>query len=115
MALMIHDTTGTQTDCPRPLSRKKLRQLMPQSSMALTSRALFSKTGRTNRKIRHELAAMEAARKAELEAAESIKAGNFDYKLTPLPEKPKPSLFNRLGKFFSGLQRKAERQSAKGK
>ena len=24
MALMIHDKTGTQTDCEKPLSRKKL-------------------------------------------------------------------------------------------
>ena len=41
MPLIHHDTTGTATDCPRPLSRKKLKQLMPQNHDDLTSGALM--------------------------------------------------------------------------
>jgi hypothetical protein len=40
MALLHHDTTGTQTDCPRPLSRKKLRSLCNQNRNNLTNGSL---------------------------------------------------------------------------
>ena len=33
MPLIHHDTTGTATDSVRPLSRKKLKQLMHKTTM----------------------------------------------------------------------------------
>ena len=113
---MHHDTTGTQTDCEKPLSRKKLKRLMPHSRMALTSRAMYHRTGRLNANIRKELAAAEEARKLreELAATES----NATYKLSPLPgadEEKKPSIFKRLGSMFGNLRKKAEREKARGK
>jgi hypothetical protein len=112
--LIHHDTTGTQTDCEKPLSRKKLKRLMPHSRMALTSRAMYHRTGRLNANIRKELAALEEARKAQEElAATESKA---TYKLSDLPgaeKDKKPSLFNRLGSMFGNLRKKAERESAK--
>jgi hypothetical protein len=116
MALMWKDTTGTSTDCEKPLSRKKLKALMPHSRMGLTSRELFAKTGRTNWKIRRELAEAEAQRKAEaeLDAANSKTTA----KLIPLApkEESKPNLFKRLGSLFGDLRKRAERESArKGK
>jgi hypothetical protein len=112
MALMWKDTTGTQTDCEKPLSRKKLKSLMPRSRMGLTSRELYAKTGRTNWKIRRELAQAEEQRKAkaELDAIES----KATYKLSDLLEaEEKPSIFKRLGSLFGNLQKRAERESAK--
>ena len=119
MALMHHDTTGTQTDSVKPLSRKKLKQLMRQQHGALTSRAMFARTGRLNAGIRKEIAAAVAKRKTDLEAAESVKAGKFSYSLSDKSsdkaEEAKPSIFKRFGKFFGNLQRKADRESARGK
>ena len=43
--LMHHDTTETQTDCPRPLSRKKLKRLMWRN-LDLTTANLKEKIGR---------------------------------------------------------------------
>ena len=87
---------------------------MPRSRMGLTSRELYAKTGRTNWKIRKELAAAEDARMAQKElAAIESKA---TYKLSPLPgaeQEKKPSLFNRLESLFGNLRKKAERESAK--
>ena len=42
MPLIHHDTTGTATDSVRPLSRKKLKQLMPQNHDDLTSASLMN-------------------------------------------------------------------------
>lgn len=113
MALMWKDTTGTATDCEKPLSRKKLKQLMPHSRMGLTSRELYAKTGRTNRKIRLALAQAEQERKeAEAEAAVESKA---TFKLIGDEADEKPNLFNRLGSLFGNLRKKAEREKAKGK
>ena len=43
--LMIHDTTGTQTDSVAPLSRKKLKRLMWRNP-SLTTRNLQETFGR---------------------------------------------------------------------
>jgi hypothetical protein len=103
--LFIVDTTGTQTNCPRPLSRKKLRQLCPQSHAGLTRREMFSKYGRTSAKMRKEL----KARKEYAEKMEALRATNAIVKPTPEAEPAKPSIFARLSGFFGGLKRKAER------
>jgi hypothetical protein len=113
MALMHHDTTGTQTDCPRPLSRKKLKQLMPQSSMSLTSRAMFARTGRLNTKIRRELAEAERKRKAERELSASDSKATYKLIEQESVGEKKPNLLKKLSGFFGNLQRRAERESAR--
>ena len=45
MPLIHHDRTGTETDCEKPLSRKKLKQLMPMNKN-LTSRLMKTRLGR---------------------------------------------------------------------
>ena len=61
---MVHDKTDTQTDCSKPLSRKKLRQLMPQNS-GLTSYTLSHNHGRkpgygkNHRRLTAELDALQ--------------------------------------------------------
>jgi len=111
--LIHHDTTGTQTDCEKPLSRKKLKSLMPHSRMALTSRAMYHRTGRLNANIRKELAALEEARKAQEELAATESKATFKLSDLPQIEEKKPNLFKRLGSFFGNLQKRAQRESAK--
>jgi hypothetical protein len=109
MALMIHDTTGTQTDCPKRLSRKKLKQLMPQNT-DFTAKGIFLRYGRMSPSMRKELADAEREKKRQerMPKAEGIA-------LETMVAESKPNIFKRLSGFFSNLQRKAERQSAKGK
>lgn len=107
--LMIHDTTGTQTDCPKSLSRKKLKQLMPLNH-GLTAKALYRGFGRMSPAMKRELRAAEAAAKAEARGEEIE---------IPIPKvahtTPKPNLFNRLGAKLANLRKQAERKIAKGK
>jgi hypothetical protein len=103
--LFIVDTTGTQTNCPRPLSRKKLRQLCPHSRAGLTRTQMYSKYMRVSGKMRAEL----KAQKEHAEQLAAIRATNAIVKPTPDAEPAKPSIFARLSGFFGGLKRKAER------
>ena len=118
MPLMWKDTTGTATDCEKPLSRKKLKALMPSSRMGLTSRELYAKTGRLNANIRKELAEAERKRleAAALAVSETKTTAKFVASDPSEAEAPKnSSLFNRLGSMFDKLRRSAERESRKGK
>ena len=117
MALIHHDTTGTQTDSAKPLSRKNLRSLCGHNTQAFTSRLLYKKTGRLNASIIKELAAAEAEKKRrETEEKEALES-KATYKLIE-PEKAeetKPNLFKRLWTMFGNLRKRAERESARGK
>ena len=117
MALMIHDTTGTQTDCPKPLSRKKLKQLMWRNP-GLTTANLLEKIGRRvglkrvpwwkqKRKARED--------KRRLHSRRTLADGTT-FQLTPTTadlEVMKPTLFERLGSMFKNLRQRAERESAR--
>jgi hypothetical protein len=120
MALMIHDTTGTQTDCEKPLSRKKLKQLMPQRSLALTARMLAEKTGRV-------IGRASISTVKEKQRARRDKRKLFEKRALPdgttfqlMPNAAdlvdiKPTLFERLGGLFGGFKKKFERMQAKGR
>lgn len=117
MALMIHDTTGTQTDSARPLSRKKLKQLMWRNPR-LTTANLQEKIGRRvglsffsklNRKRQ------ERANKRRLHSKRSLPDGTT-FQLTPTAadlEVMKPTIFERLGSMFKNLRKRAERESVR--
>ena len=118
MVLMIHDTTGTQTDCEKPLSRKKLKQ--PQSRMALRSRMLAEKTGRAVGK--KSLSAMKRKRMERKDRRKMFEKGTLSdgttFQLIPTAadlEVMKPTLFERLGGLFGGFKKKFERMQAKGR
>ena len=117
MALMIHDTTGTQTDSVRPLSRKKLKQLMWRNPR-LTTANLQEKIGRRvglsffsklNRKRQ------ERANKRRLHSKRTLQDGTT-FQLLPTAadlEVMKPTLFERLGSMFKNLRKRAERESVR--
>jgi hypothetical protein len=126
MALMIHDTTGTQTDCGKPLSRKKLKQLMPLNHDDLTSGALINQKnpfhlsgrGRGFKAVSTVLQKRRARQdKRKLFEKKTLPDGT-SYQLIPnaadLAE-IKPTLFERLGGLFGGFKKKFERMQAKGK
>lgn len=119
MGLMIHDQTGTQTDCEKPLSRKKLKQLMPRNPH-LSSLSMNERFGRkTGFKLFSNIAKkrQERARKRKLFSKHSLPDGTT-FQLMPTAaevHEMRPTIFERLGGLFKNLQRKAERQSAKGK
>lgn len=63
----IRDPRGTQSACPRPLSRKKLRQIMGHNHANLTAERLAERSGRATHWMR------KAARDAERDQrAESV-------------------------------------------
>jgi hypothetical protein len=111
MTFLIHDKTGTQTNSVAPLSRKKLKALMPQNPH-LGSKKLLEEWGRKiGRKRRERGRLREQFRKVTL-------ADGTTAQLVPTAaevEKMKPTIFERLGGFFGNLRRKAERESARGK
>lgn len=126
MAFLHHDVTGTQTDCDKPLSRKKLRSLVPHSRNYLTADALgnpknpFHIVGRLRGWKLWPTVAQKREQRRKLRKLFEKKTlpDGTTYQLTPFPaevEAMKPTLFERLGGFFGGLQRKFEREKAKGK
>ena len=117
MALMIHDTTGTQTDSVAPLSRKKLKQLMRKNPnlTAVTFQERFGRRiglgffSRLNKKRQ------ERANKRRLHAKRSLTDGTA-FQLLPTVadlEVMKPTIFERIGSMFKNLRRRAERESAR--
>ena len=119
MVFMIHDKTGTQTDCLKPLSRKKLKQLMPHN-LNLTSKNLLEKT---NRVIGPKAFSLMKTKRLERKTRRKL----FEKRTMPdgttfqlLPnavdlEVIKPTVFERLGSLFGNLRKRAERESARGK
>lgn len=114
MALMWKDTTRTQTDCEKPLSRKKLRQLMSHNTHMLTARMLEAKHGRFTKATKKRIRETEAEQKRERELQlAGVPAGDR----APEPDPgghTKTSIFKRMSGFFAGLRRKVERSNAKG-
>lgn len=116
--LMRHDVTGTETDCPKPLSRKKLKQLMRQNHSGLTARALWHRYKRTSPHMRRELELQEKKLREMMEGKKVTPDGTTAKVSKTLAEqaedaKAKPSIFTRLGGLFSNLRRRAERESAR--
>ena len=126
MPLIHHDTTGTATDCPRPLSRKKLKQLMPQNHDDLTRGSLmnpknpFFIAGRKPGLRIWRKAAQKRAERTKLRkkfALHKLPDGT-EFHLVPTPaevEAMKPTLFERMGGLFDTMRRKFEREKARGK
>lgn len=119
MNLMHHDTTGTQTDSARPLSRKKLKQLMPKNE-GLRSKTLNLKFGR---RIGHKLwpkvwqKREERHRLRKLYTPRVLDDGT-KIQLVPTQadiETMKPTLFERLGGLFGGMTKRFQRKQAMGK
>lgn len=117
MVFMIHDKTGTQTDCQKPLSRKKLKQLMPQNKF-LTARNLLEKTGRVigSKSLSNVYRKrMERKSRRKLFEKRALPDGT-QFQLLPNAadlEIIKPTMFERLGSFFGNLRKRAERESAR--
>lgn len=112
--LQIVDRTGTQTDCEKPLSRKKLKQLMPAQSGKLTARELEAKIGRPSLQTKRE--ARLQAHLAKLEKLETAIQGpaSSDSKeereaIAASVLAAKPSIFSRMGAMFDRLRATAER------
>jgi len=119
MPLKIHDMTGTQTDCPKPLSRTKLKQLMPWNRN-LGRGDVQKATGhaggpkrvpwwRKKRKQRQD--------KRRLHAERSLPDGTT-FQLLPNAadlEIMKPTLFERLGGLFGNLKLRYERSKKLGR
>ena len=118
--LMHHDTSGTETDSVKPLSRKNLRRLMWGNRQAVSSSAMKERLGREKgKKSFGEARQKQRERKAH---AKLIKKGTLPdgtaYELSPSPMEVRQflhdqSIVGRLGNLFKGLRRKAERESAK--
>lgn len=117
--LIHHDTTGTQTDCEKPLSRKKLKALMPQNPN-LRSASLRDKFGRRiGRKVWSKVGRKreERSRLRKLFTKRTLPDGTT-VQLIPTPaevEIMKPTIFERLGGLFGNMRRKFEREKARGK
>lgn len=115
MPVMYHDTTGKTPDCPRPLSRKKLKQLMPMNK-GLTARALFHQYKRMSPQMQRDLLAAQRETEANKKKEEALKlAGVPPEERGPEEEIAKPSIFRRLSGMFAGLKKAADRKKAMGK
>jgi hypothetical protein len=126
MPLIHHDTTGTETDSVAPLSRKKLRALMPLNRNDLTSGALANPKNPLHISGRYRgwkavstvfQKQRERQSQRKLFAKRSLPDGTT-FQLTPTAaevEQMKPTLFERLGGLFGGFKKKFERMQAKGK
>ena len=124
--LMHHDRTGTETDSARPLSRKKLKQLMPHNHDDLTSGSLANPKNPfhiSGRKYGHKLWSRVARKREErsklrrLFTKRTLDDGTT-VQLIPTPaevEMMKPTIFERLGGLFGHMRRKFEREKARGK
>lgn len=104
MTLFHRDTTSSQTDCPKPLSRKKLRQLRwhhpASTSGGWLEKLLNRKRGKAHR---------SGARKQHIEA-QGVLADGTKYTLTkqvPLTlfDRMKATLKVALGKFQRAQKR----------
>ena len=126
MALLHHDMTGTQTDCEKPLSRKKLRTLVPHSRNDLTAGALrnpknpFHIAGRLRGWKIWAIVAQKREQRHKLRKLLEKKTlpDGTTYQLVPTAaelEVIKPTMFERLGSLFGNLRKRAEREKAKGK
>ena len=118
MGLMVHDTTGTQTDCPKPLSRKKLRQLMPHNLKNLSSNGLRRFGHKPGWKIWSVLTQKRQQRKDKRKLFEkkSLPDGTT-YQLIPNAADLvaiKPTIFERLGSLFATMTKREQRKKAKG-
>ncbi len=126
MPLIHHDTTGTATDSVRPLSRKKLKQLMPQNHDDLTRGSLmdpknpFFIAGRKPGLRIWRKAAQKREQRSKLRkffAKRQLPDGT-DFYAVPTPaevEAMKPTLFERMGGLFGKMKRTFEREKARGK
>lgn len=115
--LMWTDPTGKQSTCPKPLSRKKLKQLMPRNSSRLTAKELYHRFGRMSPSMKREL---ENKKKRAEDMAEATRAGKVSLvdiagAIDAEIAEAKPSIFKRLGGFFAGLKQKSDRAAARGK
>ena len=115
--LMHHDTTETQTDCPRPLSRKKLKRLMWRN-LDLTTANLKEKIGRRiGLKFFSRLAQKRQERRDRRKLFEKrVKPDGTVVQLLPNAadlEIIKPTIFERMGSMFKNLRQRAERESAR--
>ena len=118
MPLLHHDTTGTQTDCPKPLSRKKLKQLMPQNR-GLRTATLKETIGR--RIGLNVFSAMfrkrqERSAKRKLHTKRTLSDGTT-FQLIPNAADiaaMKPTIFERMAGMFGLLRRKTERAQQRG-
>jgi hypothetical protein len=120
MIPVIHDTTGSQTDCQKPLSRKKLRQLMPQNRDNLTSKALTRSMGRRSGFKLFSQAKQKRAERAKLRKrfSKHTLPDGTTFQLIPKPhevEVMKPTVIERVSGLFAKLRKQFERQKAKGK
>lgn len=126
MNLFHHDTTGTQTDSAKPLSRKKLKQLMPKyQPTKILGESLRSADLHVNfgRRIGHKLwpkawqKREERHRLRKLYMPRVLDDGT-NIQLVPTPaevETMKPTLFERLGGLFGGMTKRFQRKQAMGK
>jgi len=126
MALMHHDTTGTQTDSARPLSRKNLKRLMPKNIDDLTSGALMNTKNpfhiadrKQGRKLWTKMGKKREERSRLRRQYRKITLDDgTTAQLIPTPaevEMMKPTIFERLGGMFGNLRKKFEREKARGK
>jgi hypothetical protein len=102
-----HDTTGTQTVCPKPLSRK----VLPES---------LAKSNRKGGRRRWPLAWQKREERAKLRKlfTKRTLADGTTVQLIPNAaevEEMKPTIFERLGGMFGKLRTQLERGKAKGK
>ena len=105
MTLFHRDTTSSQTDCPKPLSRKKLHRLMPQNQ-GFTSGAWLEKMfGRKRGKARRS-----GARKAHIEAVGQLQDGTKYQLIRQVPV----TLFDRMKATFKAALLKVTRARQRG-
>ena len=101
----IQDQTGTQTNCPRPLSRKKLRQLRwhhPATTSGSFLYKLFSrKQGKAHR---------SGARKTHIEAQGQLADGTKYQLIRQVPV----TLFDRMKATFKAALLKVRRSQQRG-
>lgn len=122
MNLFHHDTTGTQTDSAKPLSRKKLRSLMSQNRAGLTGGQLAFKSKGARPSMQMRIARKVAEREERLKAiyveTPQAEGGHDDRVLAAAmaeivkPAEAKPTISDRISDML-GLS-KFQRRKAMG-
>ena len=120
MNLFHHDTTGTETDSARPLSRKKLRSLMYHNRAALTGGALAFKTKGARPSMQMRIAKRVEEKAARLSEAEQKREAALILAGVPATERglddaDKPNIFKRMSGMFADMTKRFQRGQAKGK